>query len=192
MKLSRIMPLVVGGAVAGVVVSSASPAQALDFNFSFTNDSGFGSVNGTVEGTIYGLIDNATSSATDIIVTSYPAGLNLPTSPTSPFSVFSLGIETNNSFEVLNGVLVNANLKIIGSNFLFALNDSEGVNGLVGISSSTYNNGGFAGTTYTSAAVPFDIPGGATIPTVGSLFALGLMRKVKQRMALKATSTVVS
>ncbi|MBD2295105.1 hypothetical protein H6G06_16860 [Anabaena sphaerica FACHB-251] len=189
MKLSRIMPLVVGGAVAGVVVSSASPAQALDFNFSFTNDPGLGSVNGTVEGTIYGLIDNATSSATGIIVTSYPAGLNLPA---TPFSPFSLGNETSNSFEVLNGVLVNANLRIIGSNFQFSLNDSEGVNGLVGISSSTYNNGGFAGATYTSAAVPFDIPGGATIPTVGSLFALGLMRKVKKRMALKSTSTVVS
>lgn len=40
--------------------------------------------------------------------------------------------------------------------------------------------------------VPFDIPGGATIPTVGSLFALGAMRIVKKKMALKATSAVVS
>ncbi len=183
MKLSYILSLVVGS----VVLSSASSAQALDFNFSFTNDLGLGSVDGTVEGTIYGLVDNDISSAIDVIVTSYPAGLDLPTSPPSPFSVFSLGSEIYNSFEVLNGVLVNAKLGITGSGFLFALNDSEGVNGLAGISSSTYNNGGFGGATYTSAAVPFDIPGGATIPTVGSLFALGLMRKAKQRMALKAS-----
>ncbi|MFM2063349.1 MAG: hypothetical protein RLZZ507_3019 [Cyanobacteriota bacterium] len=37
--------------------------------------------------------------------------------------------------------------------------------------------------------VPFDIPGGATIPTVGSLFALTLMRKAKKRMALKTSIT---
>ncbi|MBD2567702.1 hypothetical protein [Anabaena lutea] len=48
-----------------------------------------------------------------------------------------------------------------------------------------------------SAAVPFDIPGGATIPTVGSLFALALMRKAKKRLAAKTlvvnpVETVVS
>src|SRR4051812_41521886 len=102
MKLSQILPLVVGAAATGIVVSSASPAQALDFNFSFTNDPGVGSVNGTVEGTIYGLTDNAISAAADIIVTSYPAGLNLPA---PPFSPFSLGSDSSNSFEVLNGVL---------------------------------------------------------------------------------------
>jgi Domain of unknown function (DUF4082) len=32
----------------------------------------------------------------------------------------------------------------------------------------------------TTAAVPFDIPGGAAIPVFGSLFALTLMRKVKK------------
>ncbi|MBD2627655.1 hypothetical protein [Trichormus variabilis] len=36
-----------------------------------------------------------------------------------------------------------------------------------------------------SAAVPFDIPGGATIPVAGSLLALGAMRKVKKTIALK-------
>lgn len=182
MKLFQILPLVVGAA-AGIVVSSASPAQALDFNFSFTNDPDLGSLDGTVEGTIYGLTDNATSAAADIIITSYPAGLNLPA---SPFSAFSLGSDNVNSFEVLNGALINANLRITGSNFfLFALNDSEGVNGLADGFSTTYNNGGFAGATYAATTVPFDIPGGATIPTVGSLFALALMRKAKQKITFK-------
>ncbi|WP_071191216.1 hypothetical protein [Trichormus sp. NMC-1] len=37
------------------------------------------------------------------------------------------------------------------------------------------------------AEVPFDnIPGGATIPTVGGLFALGLMRKAKKSIASKS------
>lgn len=35
-------------------------------------------------------------------------------------------------------------------------------------------------------SVPFDIPGGATIPTVGSLLALGVMRQVKKKMAAKS------
>ncbi|RUS98283.1 hypothetical protein DSM107003_13710 [Trichormus variabilis SAG 1403-4b] len=65
----------------------------------------------------------------------------------------------------------------------------------------TFNNSGFAGTTYSQisapTAVPFDIPGGATIPTVGSLFALALMRKAKKSIASKnrianPVNTVVS
>ncbi|WP_373528405.1 DVUA0089 family protein [Nostoc sp.] len=38
-------------------------------------------------------------------------------------------------------------------------------------------------TVINSAAVPFDIPGGATIPAVGGLLALGLMRKARKSLA---------
>jgi hypothetical protein len=39
--------------------------------------------------------------------------------------------------------------------------------------------------TPTAAAVPFDIPGGATIPSVGALLALGAMRKARKSIASK-------
>ena len=48
-----------------------------------------------------------------------------------------------------------------------------------------------------AATVPFNIPGGATIPAVGGLLALGLMRKARKSLALntrisKPISEVVS
>jgi hypothetical protein len=45
-----------------------------------------GNVAGTVTGEILGLVDNAASSATDIIITSAPAGLTGGL-PTIPFSI---------------------------------------------------------------------------------------------------------
>ncbi|MBD2569571.1 hypothetical protein [Anabaena lutea] len=73
-----------------------------------------------------------------------------------------------------------------------------------GINSSNsgfnFNAGPIQSITFTAsptAAVPFNIPGGATIPTVGSLFALALMRKAKKSLASKTpianpVETVVS
>ncbi len=55
MKLSQILPLVVGSAVAGVV-ASMSPAQAISWNFTYTNDN-----NDTTT-----LILTSTDTATDI------------------------------------------------------------------------------------------------------------------------------
>lgn len=43
-----------------------------------------------------------------------------------------------------------------------------------------------------ATAVPFDIPGGATIPTVGSLIALGAMRKVRKTIASKIANPATS
>ena len=53
---------------------SASSAKADDFTFSFGNT--VGDVSGTVTGEIIGLTNNSTSSATEVLITSYPVGLN--------------------------------------------------------------------------------------------------------------------
>ncbi|WP_143046363.1 hypothetical protein [Trichormus sp. NMC-1] len=45
--------------------------------------------------------------------------------------------------------------------------------------------GSFSAVATEVVPVPFDIPGGATIPVAGSLLALGAMRKVKKSIALK-------
>ena len=81
MKLSRILPLVVGGTVAGILASSASSAQALDFNFSINNAGGFGNIPGTITGQVLGLANTGTSAASNIRITSAPAGLGLLPSP---------------------------------------------------------------------------------------------------------------
>jgi len=94
------------GAISGVLaiglLSAVSlPTFALNFEFSFTNT--IGNTAGTVTGVVYGLRDNATTAATDVIITSYPSvmtGL-----PPAPFSVLKLPYTslTYNSFPVYNG-----------------------------------------------------------------------------------------
>jgi hypothetical protein len=192
MKLSRILPLVVGG----ILASSASSAQALDFNFSINNVSGFGNTPGTLTGQVLGLANSGTSAATNIRITSAPAALGLPGSPfllstwITPTAIPGLG--ATNSFTVTGGNLTSASFLVNnGAGKIFLLNSiasgsiPAGSNGILSGTASTGNLGGFGGATYTS--VPFDIPGGATIPAVGGLFALGLMRKAKKSLALRTS-----
>ncbi len=183
MKLFRILPLIIGSVAAGILASTL-PAHALDFKFNFT-----GVDNNTVEGTIYGLQDNGTSSASDITIdsTSNPAQLYRGSiySPSNN-SFFSTNA---NSFTVANGILTSASFSFTSDQVYLQLN-----NDLAGFGSDnffqnnnapTFGPSGFSGATYSSADVPFDIPGGATIPAVGGLLALGLMRKARKRIASK-------
>jgi hypothetical protein len=45
-------------------------------------------------------------------------------------------------------------------------------------------------TSVTAAAVPFDIPGGATIPALSSLLALGGMRKARKKVSNNISNSV--
>jgi hypothetical protein len=65
-------------AFAAVLAVLSTPGHALSFGFSFDNAGG-GTMNGTVTGEIQGLSDNATSSATAVIIKSYPTGLAVTT-----------------------------------------------------------------------------------------------------------------
>jgi hypothetical protein len=198
MKLTRILPLVVGSAVAGVFASNMPPAHALDFNFSLTNTRG--NVSGTVTGTIQGLSDNTTSAASDIIITSYPAGLTA--NPAAPFSLFSFLGGTGpseNSFTVNNGVITNDQFTYVSTKGRVYLGSFNYISLDAPNSKNVWGANGHLVASYSSAAtpVPFDTPGGATMATVGSLFALGLMRQVKKRLAAKTlvvnpVETVVS
>ncbi len=60
----------------GVLCAASLTAQAsLVFDFSFTNTNVFG-VSGSVTGKIYGLSDNATGAASQVVIESFPSGLN--------------------------------------------------------------------------------------------------------------------
>jgi hypothetical protein len=188
MKLSDILPLVVGSAAA--ILASTSPAHALDFNFTFTGDPSYP---GEVSGTIYGLLDNATSAATGVEVTLLNNGTtNLPVIVQWFYNTFTVtgGVVTAANFHAqevwIGDEMLDLTLNGWGTNYfdvIRVINENE--NELVSI---VYNEGGFAGATYTSAttaAVPLDIPGGATIPSVGALLALGAMRKARKSLASK-------
>jgi hypothetical protein len=163
-SLSRLLPLVVGSAAAGVL-ASMSPAHALTYNWSFdglANTSGTFDTDtanttitrwdGQVDGrAIQGLL---TAGAWENNDNKYPL------------------TNTGVSFEEVEGTSWN----------LFKAPSTS----VLSCCTSTFT-GTFTGTfTATAVAVPFDnIPGGATIPAVGSLLALGAMRKVKKSIASK-------
>ncbi|WP_353931366.1 hypothetical protein WJM97_01835 [Okeanomitos corallinicola TIOX110] len=177
MKLSRILPLVVGGAVAGMVVSAASPAQALEFNWTITNltfaDGSTGSGTLTYDDVLGQITDvniNISSVPLGNISLVAPPSSNIASSSSSVLQIFS----TAGTFEGLqlnfSPVLNTANPGITAG---FYGNTVAGVN-------SSLTSG-----TIASAAVPFDTPAGQAMATVGSLFAIGLMRQVKKRLAVK-------
>src|SRR5271170_3031461 len=81
--MMRIMT-VLGAGLVGLMHPTAAHAVPLDFMFSFSNT--VGAVNGTVTGEIFGLTDNATGPASNVILDSYPTGLDLPAPPLTVFS----------------------------------------------------------------------------------------------------------
>jgi hypothetical protein len=185
MKLSRILPLVVGGAAA-LSVAFPQEAKALTFNWSFTPTSG-GVVSGQVSGLNIG--SNPVSAAT-VTLTSSPGNVGLGTYSSGPgirnqdWIVNADGNVTSASwFGSLSGfdLFIGTNPLIVGGTTYYPqLTNNNTLN---------YNNQS-TGAVFTPATVPFDIPGGATIPTVGSLFALGLMRKAKKSLALKRSTAL--
>ena len=85
------------------LVFIASPAHALTFHFSFTNVLNGG---GIVEGDIYGLSDNATSSATDLQVTSNTGGFGVGD---------YLGNAFINGFTVTGGIITDVAFEYYGA-----------------------------------------------------------------------------
>jgi hypothetical protein len=100
-----------GAGLIGVMHPAAAQATLLDFTFSFSGTLPPGNVAGTVTGEIFGLTEGATSSATNVIVDSYPAGLEPPSPPqtvtrstggaSNTFTVNSTGDITAANYEAL-------------------------------------------------------------------------------------------
>jgi hypothetical protein len=70
-----------GAGLIGLMHPAVAHATLLDFRFSFTGTAPPGSVAGTVTGEIFGLTEGATSPASNVIVDSYPVGLEPPAPP---------------------------------------------------------------------------------------------------------------
>jgi hypothetical protein len=112
MKLSMF-----SGFVFGALLLFSSVAQADNFSFSFSNDPAFGNMDGTVTGKIFGLTDNATSSATDVIIDRYPASLIQFGSYSTPVDVstWTNSFVYENSFTVVNDQITGGAFSIVDS-----------------------------------------------------------------------------
>lgn len=118
-------------ALAFTLVVGVAPAYALNFDFSFTNNSG--NVSGTITGEVFGLVDNVTSQATNVVIDSYPAGLTLPAAPWDIFSAPGTTVDFNSFFvlgdDVASGQLILENGVIhleLNGDTVNSLRDSAG------------------------------------------------------------------
>ncbi|MBD2694985.1 hypothetical protein [Anabaena catenula] len=183
MKLSHILPLVVGSAAAGVF-ASMSPAQALT---TWTLNSTTFSDGSYVTGSFNYDETNTSLSAAAYTGVSILLFNNTNTQLAS-YTLANLADSNGYTLRLGDGTywvrIYNA------PSFWTNVSSPVFITGFTAYGqSATFGSNqlgsGSSGTITASAAVPFDIPGGATIPTVGSLLALGAMRKVKKSLALK-------
>ncbi|MBD2500404.1 hypothetical protein [Anabaena azotica] len=209
MKLARNSALVGAAIAAFSILASTSPAHALTFSFSLPNN--IGSESGTVTGTLVlpDTISTATAAASSLTITNAPGALSifngLQLIGNSNYSVQVNSFTYNSTSVTGTDLLVTSNTQSFNGNYLafrFRLGDSTFPRNLFAASSSndSFNiasggtlaspsviNNNPAQVTFVpvSTAVPFDIPGGATIPALGGLLALGAMRKAKKNLAAK-------
>ncbi|MEH2160642.1 MAG: hypothetical protein V7K38_06245 [Nostoc sp.] len=181
MKLFRILPLVVGSAAAGILAST-SPAHALTWNLNNVQFQDGATASGTFDydptSLVYSNLSITLSSGTIYTSQSFSTS-NLNIKLPNQFSVCSNGAACLSSQYVY--LRFSSNLSNTpGTLNVTATGSSYGVTNLAGTptSSSPLTSG-----TISSTAVPFEIPGGATIPSVGALLALGLMRKARKSIA---------
>jgi len=86
---------------------SGSPARALNFDFSVTEQPGSGNFNGTFTGEVFGLTDNATGAASSVEIDTLPAGFTNDYG-TLPIVVTNFVDIPINSFTVSGGQITGA------------------------------------------------------------------------------------
>ena len=164
----------------------AGSANALTFDFSFSNNPAWGNIAGTVTGEIVGLTDNATSAASAVYIDTYPTGLNQFGTYSAPFDVLAwTGSVGENSFTVANGVITGGHFDIYSAN---GINDQLYINSTccggagtnfldIGSNDSQYvwNDSGMGagGVTFSAAAVPE--------PTSLALLGMGVVGVIVSR-----------
>lgn len=169
-----------------ILVLACDVARADNFFFSFSNDpTGPGNVTGTVTGEIFGLPDTGTGAATDVQIFSYPAGLVVSGTYTTPIDVFTWtgttigensftvagGVITGGGFDIVNGNGVNDQLYLSSNCSCTTFGLATGTNFLdIGSSDSKYvwNDNGIG-----STGVVYTLAGTSTVPEPTTLLLLG-------------------
>jgi hypothetical protein len=211
MKIMKTLSTLVGSSVlAAGVLASASPAHAISTTWTFSNTSF--SISGTtfdVTGSFayddsnLGSSVNTSSSSVSILnpqngttivsfgngsVNSLATAITFTT--TANNTTYNLATNFSNQLTSATTATVVAAGTVtdtISSGSSFSATSSNGVGGTNIINSTNFVGAVTAAGTGTSSGgstgVPFEVPGGATIPVFGSILALGAMRKFKTSFA---------
>jgi len=182
-QVSGLRGALLAAALASASLAFAAPAEALTFDFSFTNTTG--NFPGTISGQIFGLTDNSTSAATQVIVEGVPVNYSadFPT-PTYPLDTTADATSiSSNAFTVVAGVITNANyfannstdpnqfqLELLTNSVTFAFDVEENGSSLVATGAALFTPE--VSTTPLPGALPLFVSG---------LGALGLLVKRRKR-----------
>lgn len=196
MNFSRIS-LLVGAATAVSILTATSPAHALEFvqNGGFdSNGTGWSSTNGSfTSGTSFNSGTISGNYWLTVATSSSPATLSQTINGLTVGNTYNFAFNWAQFTGTPNGIVAT-----LGSQTLATLSNLVNQGTLFStvfvadsatsmLTFSVFNDPGIAFidniSISTSTPVPFDIPGGATIPTVGGLLALGLMRKARKSLA---------
>lgn len=173
-------------ALAFLAGAPAAHAQ-LNFNFTITGDTTQYPVAGTLTGEIFGLTDNTTSSASSVLLLSFPSALNtgvlFPMS--APVDITAFDIQVINSFTVVNGQITTGSFYAGNSNpsqiFAILVGPTNGINNQGNISG---NNNGVAGVTFSPADATPEPGSVALLVGMGTMGAGFLARRKKAQKAL--------
>ncbi len=178
MKLTPIIAGLIGSATVATTIFSSSPAHALTWtlnNFTFSDLTTFSRPDDTVTGS-FDYDGVSTISNVNIISTTNNVStvINTGAVVTPPVG------NRNYLFGSISGTYVRL---VFNSSLPSAIPNFTTVSPLT---SAIYTGNTAVSGNVSSVGVPFEIPGGATIPALGSILALGAMRKIRKSTATNA------
>lgn len=184
MKFSRLSVLLTAAVVATSALASASKAHALTYNLvnvTFDDDPNVATATGSFD------YDPATTFYSNISIL-YSGSPFTPNNVTFNQTSFFTGNANALNLRFSTGT-TTVTTQRLDFNFTQGLGGSSSdvtgnyIYSRVGTSTTNYTAPILGGSQVSISTVPFNIPGGATIPAVGGLLALGLMRKARKSLA---------
>ncbi|WGV28995.1 hypothetical protein [Halotia branconii] len=191
MKLSRILLLVVSSVAAGMLVNT-SPAHAIQWtlnNFTYSNGqyTGSGSFDYDSSNGSYSNINiTFTKVATAQSFTFTDANSHLSAGWANNYNAIDYVTNgwngTTGGYFHIDGATPFSSIGTVAASGGYFNVVQLGTGGNVNLDAGGTLVGNYQAGDVT---VPFDIPGGATVPAFGALLALGAMRKARKNIALK-------